>query len=299
MIRKMIQKMMMTHHLCRPTLDHRRTRSSRTRPSPRPRRTHASSSAPFAFAVAVAVAVACAHPHPCPHPFDPWGAHSATDRLCRCLDAIDRWMMHGIDRIDRSDGWMDGWIDHRVIFTGRDSTCMGHARIARARARERESRVESLLDRVCGRTVCVSLSLYTQTPRTPITHAGRRRRLSLSLSLSRVTTRGCPLASLEPPRHGAVPHTPTHDFPTMHGLTMTSAVVGTKMTTRATSSSSRVSRGALTIVNSGAGPKRVRPTRARTNARRDGWNARARGVARGGGGGARRSRARGTTRAWG
>ena len=178
MIRKMIQKMMMTHHLCRPTLDHRRTRSSRTRPSPRPRRTHASSSAPFAFAVAVA----CAHPHPCPHPFDPWGAHSATDRLCRCLDAIDRWMMHGIDRIDRSDGWMDGWIDHRVIFTGRDSTCMGHARIARARARERESRVESLLDRVCGRTVCVSLSLYTQTPRTPITHAGRRRRLSLSLS---------------------------------------------------------------------------------------------------------------------
>ena len=182
MIRKMIQKMMMTHHLCRPTLDHRRTRSSRTRPSPRPRRTHASSSAPFAFAFAVAVAVACAHPHPCPHPFDPWGAHSATDRLCRCLDAIDRWMMHGIDRIDRSDGWMDGWIDHRVIFTGRDSTCMGHARIARARARERESRVESLLDRVCGRTVCVSLSLYTQTPRTPITHAGRRRRLSLSLS---------------------------------------------------------------------------------------------------------------------
>ena len=61
---------------------------------------------------------------------------------------------------------------------------------------------------------------------------------------------------------------------------MTSAVVGTKMTTRATSSSSRVSRGALTIVNSGAGPKRVRPTRARTNARRDGWNARARGGAR-------------------
>ena len=58
---------------------------------------------------------------------------------------------------------------------------------------------------------------------------------------------------------------------------MTSAVVGTKMTTRATSSSSRVSRGALTIVNSGAGPKRVRPTRARTNARRDGWDARARG----------------------
>lgn len=42
----------------------------------------------------------------------------------------------------------------------------------------------------------------------------------------------------------------------MHGLTMTSAVVGTKMTTRATSASSRVSRGALTIVNSGAGPKR-------------------------------------------
>ena len=60
---------------------------------------------------------------------------------------------------------------------------------------------------------------------------------------------------------------------------MTAAVVGTKMTTRATSSSSRVSRGALTIVNSGAGPKRVRPTRARTNARRDGWNARARGGA--------------------
>ena len=60
---------------------------------------------------------------------------------------------------------------------------------------------------------------------------------------------------------------------------MTAAVVGTTMTTRATSSSSRVSRGALTIVNSGAGPKRVRPTRARTNARRDGWNARARGGA--------------------
>jgi len=65
----------------------------------------------------------------------------------------------------------------------------------------------------------------------------------------------------------------------MHGLTMTAAVVGTTMTTRATSSSSRVSRGALTIVNSGAGPKRVRPTRARTNARRDGWNAHARGGA--------------------
>ena len=148
---------------------------------------------------------------------------------------------------------------------------------ARARARER---VESLLDRVCGRTVCVSLSLSLYTNPTHTHHArGSSSSLSRSLSLARVTTRGCPLASLDPPRDGAAPHTPTHDFPTMHGLTMTAAVVGTKMTTRATSSSSRVSRGALTIVNSGAGPKRVRPTRARTNARRDGWNARARGAA--------------------
>ena len=125
----------------------------------------------------------------------------------------------------------------------------------------------------------LSLSLYTNPTHTH--HArGSSSSLSRSLSLARVTTRGCPLASLDPPRDGAAPHTPTHDFPTMHGLTMTAAVVGTKMTTRATSSSSRVSRGALTIVNSGAGPKRVRPTRARTNARRHGWNARARGGAR-------------------
>ena len=144
----MMMMMMMMHHLFRPTLDHRRTRSSRTRPSPRPRRTHASSSTPFAFAFAFAFAHP--HPFPCPRPFDPSVAHSATDRLCRCPDAIDR----SIDRIDRMDGWMDGWIDRRVIFTGRDSTCMGNA--CRARARER---VETLLERVCGRTVCVSLSL--------------------------------------------------------------------------------------------------------------------------------------------
>ena len=169
----MMMMMMMMHHLCRPTLDHRRTRSSRTRPSPRPRRTHASSSTPFAFAFAFAFAHS--HPFPCPRPFDPSVAHSATDRLCRCPDAIDR----SIDRIDRMDGWMDGWIDRRVIFTGRDSTCMGNA--CRARARE------TLLERVCGRTVCVSLSL------------------SLSLSLSSHDSWMSPRVSWPPRRRG-----PTH-----------------------------------------------------------------------------------------
>ena len=176
MIQKMIQKMMMMHHLCRPTLDHRRTRSSRTRPSPRPRRTHASSSAPFAVAFAFAVAVAFAHPHPCPHISIP---RAPTRRPTDSVDVsttIDVW-----DRSDRSERWMDGWMDHRVIFTGRDSTCMGHARIARAREREKSS--ESLLDRYAV-VQYASLSLYTQTPRTPIRHArvvvvARSRALSL------------------------------------------------------------------------------------------------------------------------
>ena len=105
------------------------------------------------------------------------------------------------------------------------------------------------------------------------------------------------------PRGRAFPHTPTRFTTTftMHGLTMTSAVVGTKMTTRATSSSSRVSRGALTIVNSGAGPKRVRRASERTRATRA---ERANECARAGsrGGGPRRAiarerrRARGTTK---
>ena len=182
MIQKMIQKMMMMHHLCRPTLDHRRTRSSRTRPSPRPRRTHASSSAPFAFAVAFAVAVAVRASASMPTPIRSLG-RPLGDRPTLSMSRRDRSMDDAWDRSDRSERWMDGWMDHRVIFTGRDSTCMGHARIARARARERESRVESLLDRVCGRTVCVSLSLYTNPTHTHHARAGRRRR-SLARSLS-------------------------------------------------------------------------------------------------------------------
>ena len=169
---------------------------------------------------------------------------------------------------------------------------MGDTRTHTARARAR-----TLLYRVRGRPVRVSLSLHTQTPRTPITHAlinHARTHAITSLTHRRVTTRGCPLAS-PGPGTPAPAHADAERLTTMHGLTMTSAVVGTKMTTRATSASSRVSRGALTIVNSGAGPKRVRPTRARTNARRDGWNAHARGgavvvVVHG-------DRARGTTRA--
>ncbi len=100
-------------------------------------------------------------------------------------------------------------------------------------------------------------------------------------SVRRVTTRGCPLASSHPRARRECPHTPTRFTTnlTMHGLTMTSAVVGTKMTTRATSSSSRVSRGALTIVNSGAGPKRVR--RATNERGRTGERPNARAEARG------------------
>ena len=83
---------------------------------------------------------------------------------------------------------------------------------------------------------------------------------------------------------------------------MTSAVVGTKMTTRATSASSRVSRGALTIVNSGAGPKRVRSNAGTGATAREcvGMNEmRARGVGRAVVVLMRDDRGRGTTRARG
>lgn len=170
---------------------------------------------------------------------------------------------------------------------------MGDTRTHTARARAR-----TLLYRVRGRPVRVSLSLHTQTPRTPITHAminHARTHAITSLTHRRVTTRGCPLASPGPGTPDPTAHADAERLTTMHGLTMTSAVVGTKMTTRATSASSRVSRGALTIVNSGAGPKRVRSNAgtgatARECVRMNGM--RARGRSRGGGFDARRSRSR-------
>ena len=128
------------------------------------------------------------------------------------------------------------------------------------------------------------LSLYTQTLRTPINQSITQSRITSRFGESSHDSWMSPRV-LSPLAGRPFPHTPTRfttNF-TMHGLTMTSAVVGTKMTTRATSSSSRVSRGALTIVNSGAGPKRVRRAtneRARTGERP---NARARAGSRGGG----------------
>ena len=137
-------------------------------------------------------------------------------------------------------------------------------------------------------SMSLSLSLYTQTPRTPITHAinhaGRLVESRLVDVPSRLLARGT-----RGPAHADA------RLSTMHGLTMTSAVVGTKMTTRATSASSRVSRGALTIVNSGAGPKRVRSNAGTGATAREcvGMNEmRARGRSRGGGFDARRSRSR-------
>ena len=189
---------------------------------------------------------------------------------------------------------MDRW-----IFTGRDSTCMGDTRTHTARARARP-----LLYRVRGRPVRVPLSLHTQTPRTPITHAlinHARTHARTSRTHRRVTTRGCPLAS-PGPGTPAPAHADAERLTTMHGLTMTSAVVGTKMTTRATSASSRVSRGALTIVNSGAGPKRVRSNAGTGATAREcvGMNGmRARGVGRAVVVLMRDDRGRGTTRARG
>ena len=130
MIRKMIRKMMMMmmmmmmtmHHRRRPTLDHRRTPSSRTRPSPRPRRTRASSSA--SVAVAVAVAVACAHPFPSPSPCRSLGRRPIGDRPTLSMARRDRSM----------DGWMHGWIDgFSPVVTRR--AWGTHARIPRARER--------------------------------------------------------------------------------------------------------------------------------------------------------------------
>ncbi len=124
------------------------------------------------------------------------------------------------------------------------------------------------------------VSLSIQTGRTPITHSLTHSILTWRFGASSHDSWMSPrvLSPRRATRRARTRRRVCTTF-TMHGLTMTSAVVGTTMTTRATSSSSRVSRGALTIVNSGAGPKRVR--RATNERGRTGERPNARADARG------------------
>ena len=192
-----------------------------------------------------------------------------------------------MDRSDRS-------IDHRVIFTGRDSTCMGHARITRARARE-SSRV-SIRQGMRSYSMRLSLSLYTNPTHTH--HArGSSSSLSRSRSLSSHDSWMSPRVSRPPARRRGPAHADArlpHDARTHHDCRRrrhdhddeSDVLLFARLSRRVDHREQRCRSEA------GASDARENERAAgRMECARAGW--------RGGGGGARRSRARGTARARG